>query len=477
MTQRQPGANPRQLARVLDTQTGPMAVLDPASRLVFANAQLCEVAGVDAKELIGKVCSWTPASTTGNLQQVLSLLTPPVSALQGNVAVRRLTSPPFFGSDISAELFIPLPGDLGQSGAIIVVLTHWETIKDSLVHVHETLQPSGLPFRDEDSALVELRSRWQHGQAPSAIIGSSDAVVLAARRARIACESSCSVALIGPSGVGREQLARSIFLGRLESSDLSRETGTFQVVDCKTNHGEQFAAQLDLFKGRLRTKLPPSVQTLCLMDFEHIDSSSEVLLRTWLAQVHSRVSVIVICTDVRRQPAELRELEIELPALSTRRVDIAPLVAYEFSRHNSLLGGRIRLDEIAMQLLEAYSWPGNVAELSRAVEAIAESIAMDREAVRDDLPESSPVVAVSIEHLPLEIRTYTGSRQSGQAAVTPVELDKVLEEVEREVISRALKLSPRNRAAAARLLNISRPRLLRRIQQLGLDAGESFSQD
>ncbi|HBE68758.1 MAG TPA: hypothetical protein DDW52_11485 [Planctomycetaceae bacterium] len=479
MTQRQQSANPRQLIKLLDTQSGPMAVLDPAARLIFANAQLCKVANVNAKELIGKICSWTSASDHGDLQQVLSLLTPPANALAGHVAVRRLTSPPFFGSDISAELFIPLPGDPDIPGAIVVVLGHWDTIRDSFAHVYETLQPSGLAARDEETVLVELRSKWQLGETPPTLVGASDAVALASSRARIACESSCSLALIGPAGSGRKNLAKSIFLGRLKLANLARETGTFQIVDCNANHGDQFAAQLDLFQGRIRSETPAIAQTLCVLNFENIDPASEMLLRTWYSRVQQRACIMTVTSDVERLPAELRELEIELPALKSRRSDIAPLISFEFSRHIDMLGSRPRLDERAMELLEAYSWPGNVAELSRVVEAIAENIAMHAEETSDDPNNSNELLEVAIRDLPLEIQTYSGSRNARQHPTQPVELDQVLEEVEREVIARALRLSSHNRAAAARLLGISRPRLLRRIQHFGLDrrTGQDLSQE
>jgi DNA-binding NtrC family response regulator len=56
-------------------------------------------------------------------------------------------------------------------------------------------------------------------------------------------------------------------------------------------------------------------------------------------------------------------------------------------------------------------------------------------------------------------------------------LDAVLLDLEKIMLQRALKLSPRNRAQAARLLGISRPRLLRRIEQLGLGDDPPADQD
>jgi DNA-binding NtrC family response regulator len=52
--------------------------------------------------------------------------------------------------------------------------------------------------------------------------------------------------------------------------------------------------------------------------------------------------------------------------------------------------------------------------------------------------------------------------------VETINLDNVLGAIERELIQRALLAGDGNRALAARLLGISRARLLRRLEALGL---------
>ena len=118
-----------------------------------------------------------------------------------------------------------------------------------------------------------------------------------------------------------------------------------------------------------------------------------------------------------------------------------------------------RLPSIApatLEILEAYTWPGNVVEMRQVASEML----------------SSAVLTSTIQpsHLPLQIRTFGGTLIGGkQPAVEPISLDEVLLDLERIMLQRALKLSPRNRARAARMLGISRPRFLRRISQLGLD--------
>ena len=50
----------------------------------------------------------------------------------------------------------------------------------------------------------------------------------------------------------------------------------------------------------------------------------------------------------------------------------------------------------------------------------------------------------------------------------PVDLDAFLQRVERELVERAMQQANGNKTEAARLLGLSRPRLYRRLVQLGL---------
>ena len=50
----------------------------------------------------------------------------------------------------------------------------------------------------------------------------------------------------------------------------------------------------------------------------------------------------------------------------------------------------------------------------------------------------------------------------------PIELDEFIARIERELVRRALARSKGNKAKAARLLGLNRPRLYRRMLQLGL---------
>jgi DNA-binding NtrC family response regulator len=154
----------------------------------------------------------------------------------------------------------------------------------------------------------------------------------------------------------------------------------------------------------------------------------------------------------------LSVIVVALPALRDRKEEI-PIFAQHFLERANRGGGRsLRgFDQAALDAVVSYDWPGNLTELQRAVgEAAARATA----------------AVIGVDVLPPDIRGERGAAyQSGPAAAAR-SLDESLEEVERGLIERALRKARHNKARAARLLGISRPRLHRRIKELGIEGGE-----
>jgi DNA-binding NtrC family response regulator len=141
----------------------------------------------------------------------------------------------------------------------------------------------------------------------------------------------------------------------------------------------------------------------------------------------------------------INTVEIHLPALRDRRGDIGPLAARFLERHAARYGKRVTgFDPEAMRLLLEHSWPGNVRELDHAI-------------------ERAVLLAISevIRPADLALRPPVGPGLTGLEAMT-------LDEVERELIRRALKRHDGNVSDAARALGISRSALYRRLEHHGL---------
>ena len=78
---------------------------------------------------------------------------------------------------------------------------------------------------------------------------------------------------------------------------------------------------------------------------------------------------------------------------------------------------------------------------------------------------------IALADLPQRIFLAAAAARQPPRAPQPIVLADVLSVIETQLIERALQLAKGNKAKAARLLGLTRPRLYRRMVQLGLEAG------
>jgi DNA-binding NtrC family response regulator len=153
--------------------------------------------------------------------------------------------------------------------------------------------------------------------------------------------------------------------------------------------------------------------------------------------------------------ALLSTIGINLPALNDRREDL-PLLAQIFledcNRQGTKQVGGFAPE--ALDKLDAYAWPGNLDELVEIVAAAH---------------KNAQGPAVKPEELPPQIHLAAQAAAHPRKTEEPIRLDEFLQRVERELIRRALSRAKGNKTRAARLLGLTRPRLYRRMVQLGLE--------
>jgi DNA-binding NtrC family response regulator len=145
----------------------------------------------------------------------------------------------------------------------------------------------------------------------------------------------------------------------------------------------------------------------------------------------------------------LRVVEIHMPALRDRRVDIPDLVKHFLEQSGEQTGVAYRITPEALQLMQAAPWPGNVRELENTVRA---AVAMCR------------TDTIETEHLPPALRqgtSPTSTLADQVAAYEKAVLKQALESVHGQV----------GRAAAA--LGVPERTLRRKMRDFGL-AKEAF---
>src|SRR5262249_20092632 len=152
---------------------------------------------------------------------------------------------------------------------------------------------------------------------------------------------------------------------------------------------------------------------------------------------------------------------IALPPLRQRAGDLSGLVERILDHLNAEEDQRVTgLTPAAWEVLRAYPWPGNLRELYAVLQG-ARLRARSEQIDAADLPANLRLT-VQLE------RTPAGTPER------PLALDQLLEQVERRLILLALRRAKGNKSRAAEWLSVWRPRLLRRMEALGITEGDEW---
>jgi DNA-binding NtrC family response regulator len=358
-----------------------------------------------------------------------------------------------------AARFIPIGGAPDDTVGLI-----------ALVDTHDLEEPEpGVPSRSpaeaEDVWLHEQIRIFQHQAAARGrldrLVGESPAIRRVRAQVALAAESEANVLIVGPAGSGRQLVAEAIHYGeRAESSgsliplacsvlgaDLIRST-VAALASREPSAGEGGRGTLLL---NVADQLPMEVQaemaralSARLFPLRSIATASESLVEMARGGQYRDDLASLLSTVV-----------IELPPLRERRGDLAMLAQLFLEEVNSRSDKQVAgFSSEALDRLDGYSWPGNLDELARLV------------AEAHDRAETPQITA---GELPDRIRLAADAGARPSLPEETIELDELLGRIERELIRRAMSRAKGNKARAARLLGMTRPRLYRRLVQLGLE--------
>jgi two-component system response regulator PilR (NtrC family) len=133
----------------------------------------------------------------------------------------------------------------------------------------------------------------------------------------------------------------------------------------------------------------------------------------------------------------LNVIPIHIPPLRERREDIPLLVEHFVKKY----APQKRITQEALEVLKNYSWRGNVRELENVIERVCLLTKSD-EIDTKDLP---PELIMDTKEKPI-VPELTPSG---------INLDKLVEDIERQYIIKALKLTQNTKVEAAKLLGLS----------------------
>ncbi|HEX6316972.1 MAG TPA: sigma-54 dependent transcriptional regulator [Gemmatimonadaceae bacterium] len=161
----------------------------------------------------------------------------------------------------------------------------------------------------------------------------------------------------------------------------------------------------------------------------------------------------------------LNVIPIDVPPLRERPDDIPALVAH-FAALFRLRTGRAMPEwsPDAMALLQRHTWPGNVRELANIVERLV------------ILHPGHRITSREVTQV-LSVDDTRGAHPPPPPDEAPPDasLNDLLDEYERQLITRALVMAQGNIAEAARRLRTDRPNLYRRMKRLGVPGDPSLT--
>ncbi|WP_027330635.1 sigma-54-dependent transcriptional regulator [Marinimicrobium agarilyticum] len=326
------------------------------------------------------------------------------------------------------------------------------------------------------------------GECP--ILGQSKAIQNLVASIQKLARSQAPVYISGESGVGKELVARSIHkLG-------PRSAGQFVAVNCgaiprELMESEFFGYKKGSFTGAHQDKdglfqaaeggtlFLDEVADLPLdMQVKLLRAIQEKAIRPVGGQGEIKTDVRILCATHKALDKEVQEgrfrqdlfyrlnvIQLRVPPLRERREDIAMLARHSLEKMAKEVNFPTpQLSQAAMKRLCEYSFPGNVRELENILErafTLCESTVIDK----DDL--HLPEHPVSLDS-PNEETTESYGDHADRCAEHP-SLDHYLQEIEKDVLCKALEQAKWNKTQAAKNLGISFRSLRYRLQKLGLD--------
>lgn len=490
----QRGIAKRQIARLIGGAAFPAYVLSEDLQIVFANEALGRLLGCDPDALIGLEC---PRRIDGGKAQPASPGTETESA-GGQPKDRALAAwlSPFPNSDPKlASLhrdclptFLPAtPGRLESNSLSCEPIeegseatsTPWLRVSMPL-ELGESpltlvfLKPDrgdleAIPVGETASRIKAIALRWGL-EFPSMgelwfVHGPSPAASVIRNQLAVAGAGQHSLLIEGVAGSPTLLLAHAIHRARKTSlSTTPFVTSQPITIECRLMDRDLLQSVFDWIDDESRQGGPP---TIVLHEIELLSpelrqplARKQQLGRWCVLGTTSLSSSLQSLANQGNSPAWaqllalLQTQTLRLSPLSERVGDMESLVSAWLDQSEVQRSGlqHATWSREFMDAIQAYSWPGDCEEFQQALEHAVRSAASEK---------------LSESHLPISIRTFP-SHNAHRAAMDPIVLDDVLENIERELIARAVQRFPRNRTAAAKLLGISRARLLRRLQQTGL---------
>jgi two-component system, NtrC family, response regulator AtoC len=396
-------------------------------------------------------------------------------------------------------------------GIIAIVVTGYGTVKDAvdalkrgatdfvtkpfqfdeLSHVLQT----ALEQKRLRSENAYLRQQLDERFGLGAIIGRSGRMQALFQMIETVAPTPTTILINGETGTGKEMVARAIhqtsprrdqrFVALncsaipetlLEAELFGHVRGAFTGAIASRQGRIEQADKGTLFLDEVGT-MPMSLQMKLLRvlqerEFERIGEGKTIKVDVRIvAATNADLSKLVRDGAFREDLYyRLNVIQLVLPPLRERREDIPLLVQHFVNKYagsaseragTTPINARVLVSQDAMRALMAFAWPGNVRQLENAIERGIALLGGRTTIELSDLPPE--IQGSSIAFIPTVEFPDAG-----------VDLPSMVDQIERELIAKALSRTGGNKAAAATLLNIKRTTLVEKLKRTVRDQGSGI---
>ncbi|MEE8417492.1 MAG: sigma-54 dependent transcriptional regulator [candidate division Zixibacteria bacterium] len=407
---------------------------------------------------------------------------------------------------------------------IIVVILPAIGITEELGTVKELFWP--VEAADVVAAFKEIR-RDRILLESYGIIGRSDELIKAANTVKKVASSDVNVLITGPSGAGKEIIARAIHSGSkkpdspfiavnvaalapgiIESELFGHERGAFTGATSRRIGAFEQASDGIIFLDEV-AEIPLEIQAKLLRvldqrSFTRVGGNNQIDANFRLLAATNKILQDEVSAGRFREDLfyRLSVVTIDLPSLNARKQDISPL-AYHFlaQRGRELKSDNLSIEPGALRLFYHYEWPGNVRELKNVIDSFSvtsssgrirasdfEQYVRERRSRSELLPVITGRTSEAAEHqIMMQAIMALTNEVSSMRRLIEKELDRVnvteggfaesasskfgpvrMEDAEKELVVRALNEAGGNRKKAARILGIGERTLYRKLDKYGL---------
>ncbi len=291
-----------------------------------------------------------------------------------------------------------------------------------------------------------------------------------------------TVLIKGESGVGKEIIARVIH----KSSQTEEKHGSLIKVNCgaipeNLLESELFGYEKGAFTGAKKEGKPGMFElaengTLFLDEIGELPLKLQVKLLRALQEreiirvggtEHIKINTRIIAAtnqNLEKLIAEdkfrkdlyyrLNVIPLDIPPLRERKEDIGPLCRFFLNRFNNRFKTNKKLSLELIELLENYTWPGNVRQLKNIIERL---VVM----VEDDI--------ITIKHLPEDFKEDLdiNCNKNSINIKNNLNLKEAVKSLEKEILKNAMDMAETTREISS-LIGVSQPTVVRKINKYNL---------